>query len=97
MADYRLRPKARADIDDIWSYSYRTWGTQQARRYVAVLRDVCTELATDPALGRSRDDLHEGLRVYPAGRHLIFYLTADRGIDVVRILHERMDIARHLP
>lgn len=51
----------------------------------------------NPQLGKVRDDLHSGLRVYPAGKHLIFYLEMDDGIDVVRVLHERMDIRRHLP
>ena len=61
------------------------------------IRDVCAKLATQPSLGKPRDDLYEALRVYPAGRHLIFYLSTPRGIDVVRILHERMDFPSHLP
>lgn len=65
-------------------------------RYLAGIRDVLVELAADPHIGKARDDLVEGLRAYPAGRHLIFYFGADEGIDVVRILHERMDINRHL-
>lgn len=97
MAKWRVRPKARADFDDIWIYTHRTWGLRQARRYLSELRDFCTELAGNPALGKPRDDLYPGLRVYPAGRHLIFYLQTGEGIDIVRILHERMDVGRHLP
>ncbi len=96
MAEYRLRPKARSDIDAIWDYTVKTWGVQQARSYIAGLRDVCTELADNPELGKCRDELHKGLRVYPYGKHLVFYLTMDKGIDVVRILHGNMDTHRHL-
>ena len=96
MPEYRLRPKARRDLDRIWDYSVRTWGGRQARRYLTDIRDVLADLAANSHIGKARGDLFEGLRVYPVGRHLIFYLTTDKGIDVVRILHERMDIDRHL-
>ncbi len=96
MAEYRLRPKARSDIDTIWDYTVKTWGVQQARSYIVGLRDVCTELADNSELGKRRDELHKGLRVYPSGKHLVFYLTTDTDIDIVRILHGSMDTHRHL-
>jgi len=95
--EYRLRPKAQADIEDIWNYTGRTWGIRQARKYISALRDACNDLVMNPDIGIIRDDLYTGLRVYSAGKHLIFYLTMERGIDVVRILHERMDSKRQLP
>lgn len=97
MPEYRLRPKARGDIENIWNYTYRTWGIRQARHYLNGLRDVCTDLAKNPDTGKIRDDLYTGLRVYPSGKHLVFYLTVENGIDVVRILHERMDSTLHFP
>jgi plasmid stabilization system protein ParE len=38
----------------------------------------------------------EGVRKKRAGRHLILYLANDRDLEVVRILHERMDPSLHL-
>jgi len=35
-------------------------------------------------------------RRYAIGSHLIFFLEGDNGIDVIRILHQRMDPTRHL-
>jgi len=96
VAEYRLRPKARSDIDAIWDYTVKAWGVQQARSYIAGLRDVCTKLAENPELGKRQDELYKGLRVYPSGKHVVFYLTVDKGIDVVRILHGSMDTHRHL-
>lgn len=84
-------------MEAIWTYSYQNWGARQAHRYLANLRDIFEELSSNPSFGKRRDELREGLRVYPAGKHLVFYLTTEKGIDVVRILHERMDIDRHLP
>jgi len=96
VAEFRLRPKARSDIDAIWDYTVKTWGVQQARSYITGLRDVCTDLAENPELGKHRDELYKGLRVYPSGKHVVCYLTGDKGIDIVRILHGNMDIRRHL-
>ncbi|HYQ71174.1 MAG TPA: type II toxin-antitoxin system RelE/ParE family toxin [Gammaproteobacteria bacterium] len=67
MAEYRLRSKARSDIDAIWDYTVQSWGVQQALHYLNGLRDVCTELADNPELGKCRDELYKGLRVYPYG------------------------------
>ena len=75
MAEYWLRPKARSDIDAIWDYTIKTWGVQQARSYITGLRDVCTELAETPDLGKRRDELYKGLRVYPSGKHVVFYIS----------------------
>jgi plasmid stabilization system protein ParE len=44
------------------------------------------------------DDATRFVRDYehPVGSHVLFYRLTDDGIDVVRILHNRMDFERHL-
>ena len=97
MAEYRFRPKARADIDGVWHYTVRTRGGPHARRSLAAIRDACAELANRPALGKGRDELRPGLRSFPSGKHIVYYLVASYGVDVVRVLHEGMDTTSHLP
>jgi plasmid stabilization system protein ParE len=41
--------------------------------------------------------LRAGYYKIPCGSHVLFYRLAADGIDVVRILHERMDNERHIP
>ena len=57
-------------------------------------------LVKKPALGRFYHEVYEGLRVYPSGKDLIFYFATGTGtgksIDIVRVLHTRMDIPSHL-
>ena len=48
-------------------------------------------------MGVRRDEIAEGLRACPVRRHVVFYRDRPDRVDVVRILHERMDPARHLP
>lgn len=96
MPEFVLRPKARTDVDGIWDYTLQTWGRDQARTYLRALARAFKTLAKKPVLGRIYDEVYEGLRVYPSGKHLIFYFTTGKGIDIVRILHARMDIPAHL-
>ena len=96
MPEITVRPKAREDFDGIWDYTVETWGYKQAERYLRTLNQAFELLAEKPELGRIYDEVYEGLRVYPLGRHLIFYFATHDGIDVVRVLHERMDVPSHL-
>jgi toxin ParE1/3/4 len=53
-------------------------------------------LADEPHLGNARDDIRKGYRVYHVGRHLIYYRPKPTGIEIIRILHDRMNVETHL-
>jgi toxin ParE1/3/4 len=53
-------------------------------------------LAEQPQLGDARDDIRKGYGVYHVGRHLIFYRQKPAEIEIIRILHDRMDVETHL-
>jgi toxin ParE1/3/4 len=93
---YLLSPRAQADIEGIWDYTAAHWDRKQAELYVRQLRLAIEAIARDPRRGRSCDDVRAGYRRYPAGSHVLFYRLTDKGVDVVRILHARMDFDRHL-
>ena len=63
MAEFTLRPKARSDLADIWGYTIRTWGRDQAREYVRALNLSFKTLARKPEQGRLYHEVHQGLRV----------------------------------
>jgi toxin ParE1/3/4 len=92
---FGLRPRAHADLDEIWDYTADRWGLDQAETYTRQLwKDIAT-VADRPKLGRECPEVRPGYRKFPSGSHVLFYrLTAD-GIDVVRILHQRMNYERH--
>ena len=37
MSGYVLSPRAKADLDDIWDYTERNWGTEQAKAYIRLI------------------------------------------------------------
>jgi toxin ParE1/3/4 len=92
-----LRPVAREDLKAIGRYSADRWGESQRRWYLRELADRMAVLADNPMLGRARDDLRAGYRSMRSGRHVVFYREVADGIEIVRVLHQSMDVSRHLP
>lgn len=52
---------------------------------------ACEMLAETPQGGPHREDLAPGLRFYPVGNYLVFYVIGEDGITVVRVLHRARD------
>ena len=97
MKGYVLSPAAQADLGEIWDYSARNWGAEQADRYILAIRDACEALADGSRHGRAIDDIRPGYRKLAVASHFLFYRFTDAGmIDVIRILHQRMDVASRL-
>ncbi len=96
MSGYVLSPRAKTYLDDIWDYTERNWGTEQAKAYIRLIGAAIQTVAISPARGKACDHIQEGYRKYPAGSHVVFFRLTDGGINVVRILHRRMDFDRHL-
>jgi len=92
-----LTPAAQADVDEIWDYTLERWGLEQAETYTRQLWKNIETLAEHPSLGKECSEVRPGYRQYPSGSHILFYRLIPNGIDVVRILHERMDYQRHFP
>jgi toxin ParE1/3/4 len=96
MTGYVLSPAARADLDSIWDYTAETWSIDQAESYVLGIRAGCEALASGQRRGRSAEDIRPGYRKLAVGSHFLFYrMTDDGAVDVVRILHQRMDVPAH--
>jgi toxin ParE1/3/4 len=96
MSGYVLSPRAQADLDEIWDYTAEHWDTDQADRYIREIQRAIEIVASDPQRGRPCDHIRPGYRRYPAVSHILFFRVVPGGIDIVRILHQRMDFERHL-
>lgn len=92
-----LSPAAQADLADIWDYTCERWGDSQAEIYVRDIQRAIERVAHNPLIGRSCDEVREGYRRQAVGSHTLYYRIARPDlIDVVRILHKRMDVDQHL-
>lgn len=97
MSRFVLSPRARADLDEIWSYTAQRWDVDQAERYLRRIAEAVDLVAENPGLGRNCDYIRQGYQKFPVGSHVLFYRQVQDAIDIVRILHQQMDFDRHLP
>jgi toxin ParE1/3/4 len=102
----RLGAVAELDFANILKWTSENFGTRQARIYRDTLLQAIAELWRGPnvAGSQARDEIMPGLRTLHVarhgrrGRHVLLYRVVDEGvIEIGRILHEQMDMPRHLP
>lgn len=98
MSRYVLSPAAAADLEQIWDYTRERWDDDQAEAYVRVIQHAVELVADNPLIGRPCDEVRAGYRRHTAGSHTLYYRVGSGGdmVEVVRILHKRMDVDRHL-
>lgn len=92
-----LSPAAQADLEHIWEYTSERWGDDQAESYVRDIQRAIERVVDNPLIGRSCDEVRPGYRRHAVGSHTLYYrMASDELIHVVRVLHKRMDVDRHL-
>lgn len=96
MRNYLVKPEAENDLKEIGRYTRRTWGKEQGRKYLRSIHEKVLTLADNPNLGVMRDDVATGYRSAHTGHHHIFYRVERDTVVIVRVLHESMDVQRHL-
>ena len=85
------RPLAADDIAEIWDHIADD-SLRAADRWIDQLDEQFALLATQPLMGRARDELAPGLRSFPFGRYVIFYEPIEGSIDVIRLPHSARDV-----
>lgn len=82
-------------MEAVWLYSLREWGMEQADRYIDDLTEAFALLADRPKAGAQCENIRVGYRKYPVIRHVVYYRETAYGIEVVRVLHDRMLPSRY--
>jgi toxin ParE1/3/4 len=96
MAEFRFSPRALRDLDGIFDYTVARWGLPQALRYADLIEAACAALVEAPQQSQSCNNIRPDYRRRTVERHVIYFRPESYGVAVVRILHQRMDAARHL-
>jgi toxin ParE1/3/4 len=105
---WRVRLGAAAEVDfaNILKWTTENFGARQSHVYRDTLVLAIGELANGPDVvgSKARDEIIVGLRTLHVARpgrrgsHFLMYRAAPNStIEIVRILHDRMDLRRHLP
>ena len=98
MTSLKLRMSVAAvqDLEQIWIFTKQNWSERQADRYYKLITDEISYLCLHPSSGRSYETVRKGCRGAKVKSHLIFYQFDTNVIEIIRILHERMEINEQL-
>ena len=97
MPPFKIKAAARNDLKGIARYTEKTWNRKQRNDYLTELDHAFHRLVENTELGKACDHIRPGDRVFPVGRHLIFYKLGTREtVEIIRVLHNRMDVSARL-
>ena len=91
-----ISKKAVSDLEEIWLYAVEKWSIEQADRYYNLLFDEINYICKDTNAGKPMAHVRKGYRASKVKSHFIFYRVVNNTIEIIRILHERMDIENRL-
>jgi toxin ParE1/3/4 len=95
MPSYDITLAAETDLRDIWRYTYKTWGFDQAEKYFDQIEACCEAVGDGRARSKVLEGLQEGVHIHRCEHHFIVWLAGTRPV-IIAILHERMDFVRRL-
>lgn len=87
---------ALGDLRSILRHSLRQWGLDRSLAYVDDIEARIAGLAAGRTVTRPALGLPPHIRGLRHGRHIVYLIEDADWIRVIRILHDRMDPARHL-
>lgn len=102
----RLAGQAEQDLLDITLWTAENFGKRQAEHYAETIALAIEALHDGPEIlgAKVRDEIGTGIRTLHVarqgrkGRHFVaFSVSEGHIINVLRLLHDSMDLANHLP
>ena len=102
----RLASQAEQDLFDIILWTAENFGTNQAEHYAETIALAIEALHDGPEIlgAEVRDEIGMGIRALHVarqgrkGRHFVaFSVSEGHIINILRLLHDSMDLAMHLP
>ena len=87
---------ADADLIDLFVYGAQQFGLLKAEAYFLDIENVLQFLAENPFVGNEHAEVKPSVHIHPHKKHLIIYTIETYFIQIVRVLHHRMDVKSHL-
>lgn len=96
-SNYRISQTAILDLEEIWLYTFEHWSKEQADIYYKSIIAEIENIAGDFESGKPITQIRSGYRSSKVNSHVVFYRKNDNDmVEIVRVLHEKMDWKRHL-
>lgn len=88
---FRKAPQADLDLDSIWDF-IASDSIRAAEKQIGRIGEIFEMLVENPLAGRERRELRAGLRSFPVGSYVIFYIPLPDGVEIIRVMHGRQDV-----
>ena len=92
MSSVTFLPLADDDLVAAWLH-IATDNPIAADDYLDGIHHVCSLIADNPEMGVVRSELRDSVRSFPIENHVVFYVTKDDGIAVLRVWPSAQDPA----
>ena len=93
---FEISELALEDLDNIWEYTVEEWSNEQANKYYNEIFSVIGKICENSDIGKPIDEVKKGHRRTNVKSHMIIYKVKGTTIYIDRILHQKMDIDKHL-
>jgi len=95
---YVISHQANQDLESIWLYTFENWSVEQADRYSELILDEIEYISINPDSGIDFSSIRKGYYRSRIKSHFIFYRINKKNkvVEIIRILHQRMDIVNKL-
>jgi toxin ParE1/3/4 len=87
---------AERDIDNVAEYTLAQWGEEQCAKYIDLLEQTCEVIIPQNARHGRPVPQRPQLQRWRCERHVVYFRRVRGGIEIVRVLHERMLPLNHL-
>lgn len=84
------------DIDTIFDFTEERWGLEQAIGYALGLKGCLQQICEGQRNGRKIPGLRKRYLSVRYQSHYLIYRETHQAAILIRILHQRMNIGRHL-
>ncbi len=84
--------ESRLDLKHIGIYIARD-NLMAALQFVDILKNCCTNtIGENPEIGRQREDVAAGLRIFPCRDYLVLYRIKPDFVEIIRVVHGSRDV-----
>lgn len=96
--NYKISKQAEIDLENIWLYTFEEWSIDQADYYFDLIMDEIEYISKNPKTSKDYNEIRKGYFRSRVKSHFIFYKInlKEENIEIIRILHQQMDIESHI-
>ena len=95
MSHFTVSPRAKADLNEIWTYLAEHADPSVADRVLRQIREVCRMVGRQPEIGSRVGDRSPGLRFVMADKYVVFYDNQTQEPRIRRVMHGARDLSEY--